>query len=193
MSVDLTVVPGFLLLLAEFAALAAVGYVVARVALRQDDVPMALAQGLVIGLALWGPHHELRALRRPRACRRGHRLGPDPRAGGGPGVGARRRGFARRRACWRGSWRPSWRSLGSRWRVGNSSPFPIRSCTWEWPARSGAGGFPPELSWSPGEPMRYHHGAQLLIGLLAPPIGPDVAFAAEVLGAYAGPALRWWW
>jgi len=53
-TVDPSAVPGFLLLLAEFAALAAVGYVVARVALRQDNEPMALAQGLVIGLALWG-------------------------------------------------------------------------------------------------------------------------------------------
>ena len=53
MTVDLTVVPG-LLLAAELAALAAVGYVVVRVALRQTDDLMALAQGLVVGLALWG-------------------------------------------------------------------------------------------------------------------------------------------
>ena len=48
-----------------------------------------------------------------------------------------------------------------------------------------AGVFPPELSWIPGDPMRYHHGVQLLFGLLTPPFGPDVAFTAEVLGAYA--------
>ena len=54
MTVDPAVVPGFLLLLAELAALAAVGYVVVRVVLRQDDVRMALAQGMVVGLALWG-------------------------------------------------------------------------------------------------------------------------------------------
>ena len=54
MTVDPAVIPGFLLLLAELAALAAVGYVVMRVALRQDDERAALAQGLVVGLALWG-------------------------------------------------------------------------------------------------------------------------------------------
>ena len=54
MTVDVGVVPGLLLLAAEFLALAAVGFVVARVALRQTDDRLALAQGLVIGLALWG-------------------------------------------------------------------------------------------------------------------------------------------
>ena len=33
--------------------------------------------------------------------------------------------------------------------------------------------------------MRYHHGIDLLAGLLAPPFGPDRAFVIEVLGAYA--------
>ena len=54
MTVDPAVIPGFLLLAAELGVLAAVGYVVVRVALRQDDERMALAQGLVVGLALWG-------------------------------------------------------------------------------------------------------------------------------------------
>ena len=54
MTVDPTVLPGLLLLAAELLALAAVGYVVARVALRQTDDRLALAQGLVIGPALWG-------------------------------------------------------------------------------------------------------------------------------------------
>ena len=54
LTVDPAVLPGLLLLLAELAALAAVGYVVVRVALRQDDERMALAQGLVVGPALWG-------------------------------------------------------------------------------------------------------------------------------------------
>ena len=53
-TVDPTVIPGLLLLAAELLALAAVGYVVARVALRQTNDLLALAQGLVIGLALWG-------------------------------------------------------------------------------------------------------------------------------------------
>ena len=54
MTVDPAVVPGLLLLALELLALAAVGYVAARVALRQSDDRLALAQGLVIGLALWG-------------------------------------------------------------------------------------------------------------------------------------------
>ena len=43
MTVDGAVVPGSLLLAAEFIALATVGYVVARVALRQRDDRAALA------------------------------------------------------------------------------------------------------------------------------------------------------
>ena len=54
MIVDPAVLPGLLLLAAELGVLAAVGFVVARVALRQTDERMALAQGLVIGPALWG-------------------------------------------------------------------------------------------------------------------------------------------
>ena len=54
MLVDPSVVPGLLLCAAELLVLAAVGYVVVRVALGQTDDLMALAQGLVVGLALWG-------------------------------------------------------------------------------------------------------------------------------------------
>ncbi|MCY4111389.1 MAG: hypothetical protein OXF96_05565, partial [Chloroflexi bacterium] len=54
MTVDPGVLAGLLLLLAELAVLAAFGYVMARVALRQTDDVMALAQGLVVGPALWG-------------------------------------------------------------------------------------------------------------------------------------------
>ena len=38
---------------------------------------------------------------------------------------------------------------------------------------------------APGAPASYHYGVDLLTGLLAPPIGPDLAFTAELLGAYA--------
>ena len=54
MTADPLVVPGLLLLALELLALASVGYLVARVALRQRAEGMALAQGLVIGPALWG-------------------------------------------------------------------------------------------------------------------------------------------
>ena len=49
MTIDPTILPGLLLLLAKFAVLAAVGYVAVRVALRQADERMALAQGLAVG------------------------------------------------------------------------------------------------------------------------------------------------
>ena len=53
-------------------------------------------------------------------------------------------------------------------------------------------------------PVRYHHGIDLLTGLLAPPFGPDLAFAIEFLGVYAWMSfalvvvtalMRWgsWW
>ena len=45
MTVDPAVIPGLLLLAAELLALAAVGYVVARVALRQTDDRLALGRG----------------------------------------------------------------------------------------------------------------------------------------------------
>ena len=47
-----------------------------------------------------------------------------------------------------------------------------------------AGGFPPELPWSPGMLVRYHYGPDLLVGLLAPPVGLDLAFVTELFGAY---------
>ena len=54
MTVDPGVIPGILILAAELVALSVIGYIVARIALRQTDDRLALAQGLVIGLALWG-------------------------------------------------------------------------------------------------------------------------------------------
>ena len=54
MTIDPAVVPGLLILAAELIALASVGFVVARVALGQSDDRVALAQGAVIGPALWG-------------------------------------------------------------------------------------------------------------------------------------------
>ena len=48
-----------------------------------------------------------------------------------------------------------------------------------------AGGFPPELPWNAGTLVRYHHATDMLVGLLTPPFGPDLAFVSELLGAYA--------
>ena len=54
MTVEPSVVPGLLFLAGELVALAAIGYVIVRVALRESDDRVALAQGLVVGPAIWG-------------------------------------------------------------------------------------------------------------------------------------------
>ena len=48
-----------------------------------------------------------------------------------------------------------------------------------------AGGFPPAFFWTPSVLANYHHGQDLLIGLLAPPVGPDLAFTTELLDAWS--------
>ena len=57
------------------------------------------------------------------------------------------------------------------------------------PATIRAGGWPPTLGWNPDLELAYHHGPDLLVGLLTPPTGPDLAFSTELLGAYAWTAL----
>ncbi len=187
MTVDPAVVPGFLLLLAELAVLAAVGFIVARVVLRQADDRLALAQGLVVGPALWGliTNFVLYAV---------------------PGLAGAAVGWGVTLSlgvilAWRG--RPawprarlaagfaalvlalSWVALASHQLVSVADPALHLGMA----AAFRAGGFPPELSWSPGAPLRYHHGVDLLIGLLAPPFGPDLAFVKELLGVYAWTSL----
>ena len=47
------------------------------------------------------------------------------------------------------------------------------------------GGFhPPVFPWNPDLPTAYHYGANLLVGFLTPPVGPDLAFVTELLSAY---------
>ena len=36
-----------------------------------------------------------------------------------------------------------------------------------------------------GQPAAYHHGVALLVALLSPPFGPDLAFVTELLSVYA--------
>ena len=184
MTVDPTVIPGLLLLAAELIALAAVGYVVVRVVLRQPDERVALAQGLVVGLALWGLMTNFvmyvvpglagaavgwsvtltlgaaLAWRAPRAIR------PRPRVAAGFAVAVLAL---------------MWAALASRQLMLIPDP-PIHLGL---AATIRAGGFPPELPWHPGTLIRYHHGTDLLVGLLTPPFGPDLAFVSELLGAYA--------
>ena len=183
MTVDSAVLPGLALFALEMLALAVVGFVVARVMLRQADDGMALAQGMVIGPALWGMVVSL-------VMHLAHGL-----AGGligwvivlAAGVGL----------AWRG--RPHlvvrprtlmgfvvaalalfWTALASRQLLG----IPDDAIHTALPATIRAGMFPPELAWNPGVPLAYHFGADLLIGLLTPPFGPDLAFVTELMGAY---------
>jgi len=182
--VDPAVVPGLLLLAAELAALAVVGYVVVRVALRQADERAALAQGLVVGPALWGliANFALYAV---------------------PGLAGAAVGWTVTLALGAAlTWRAR-RSVWPRPRVAAAFAVAVLALLWltlagrqllESPdptlhlglaAWMQAGGFPPEVPWNPVHLVRYHHGVDLLVGLLTPPIGPDLAFVQELLGAYA--------
>ena len=184
MTIDPTVIPGLLLLAAEVIALAAVGYVVARVVLRQADDRVALAQGLVVGLALWGLIVNFvmyvvpglagaivgwgvtLALGAVLAWRAPHPVRPRPRVAAGFAVAVL--------ALF-------WVALASRQLLLIPDP-PIHLGL---AAAIRAGVFPPELPWHAGALVRYHHATDLLVGLLTPPFGPDLAFVSELLGAYA--------
>ena len=182
MRVDPAVVPGLLLLATELLALAGVGYIVARLVLRQTDDCMALAQGLVIGPALWSLLVNFVLPLFPG------------RAGALAGwiiILALSIGLARRA--------PRSLRLEARSVVG----FVVAALPVFWVALAvrqllplpdtihvvlaatiQAGGSPSELPWNPGDSAPYHYGPNLLTGLLAPPVGPDLAFTIEVLGAY---------
>ena len=184
MTIDPAIVPGLLLLAAEFAVLAAVGYVVARVVLQQSDDRVALAQGLVVGLALWGVIVNFvmyvvpglagaavgwagtLALGASLAWRAPEAIRPQPRVVAGFVVAALAL---------------MWVALASR----QIMLIPDPPMHLGLAATMRAGGFPPELPWLTGTLARYHHGPDLLVGLLAPPFGPDLAFVSELLGAYA--------
>ena len=183
MTVDPAVIPGLLLLAAELAALAAIGYVVVRVALRQDDECAALAQGLVVGPTLWGLITNfvlyavpglagaavgwglLLAIGAGLAWRSSHRIRPQPRLVAGFAVAVLAL---------------LWAALASRQLMGVSHADLHLGLA----ASIRAGGFPPELPWSLGMLVRYHYGPDLLVGLLAPPVGLDLAFVTELFGAY---------
>ena len=186
--VDLDVVPGLVLLTAEFIALAAVGYLVVRIVLQQTDDLLALAQGLIVGLALWGIIVNVVLYVVP---------GQPGAAVGWTAVLAVGVALARRApSCIRP--RPRmvagflaaflvilWAAMASRQLLGVQ----------DWSIQLGlaaamqAGVFPPELPWNPGTPVRYHHGPSLLVGLLSPPFGPDLAFVSELLDAYGWTSL----
>ena len=188
MTVDPTVIPGLLLLALELLALAAVGYVVARVALRQSNDLLALAQGMVIGPALWGLTVNFVMYLSP--------------------------GLAGALATWvvvlALAALLAWRSPAVlRLPLRTVAGFAVVALVLFWIALAvrqtllipdfeihlglaasiRAGGFPPALPWSPGQPAPYHYGVDMLIGLLTPPFGPDLAFVTELLGGYVWTSL----
>ena len=188
MTVDPAVMPGLLLLAAELAALAAVGYVVVRVALRQTDARAALAQGLVVGPALWGLITNFVVYAVPGLA--GAAVGWGVTLVLGTVLAWRGRGSVWPRPHVAAAFAVAvlallWLTLASRQLLESPDPtLHLGLSAW-----IRAGGFPPEAPWNPGSPVRYHHGADLLVGLLTPPIGPDLAFVQELLGAYAWTAL----
>ena len=184
MTVDPSVLPGLLLLALELLALAAVGYVVARVALRQRDDLAALAQGMVIGPALWG-------------------LGVNFVLYAVPGMGGALVGWGAVLALGAALARRAPRTI--RLPARRLAGFTAAALAIFWvmlaarqllkipdpeihlglAANIRAGGWPPTTPWNPDMPVYYHHGVDLLIGLLAPPAGPNPVFVTELIGAYA--------
>ncbi len=160
----------------------------ARVALRQTDDRLALAQGLVIGLALWGLIVNfvlhifpglagalagwivVLGLGAGLAWRQRHDLSVAPRTIAGFGLAVT--------AIF-------WVALASRQLL----IIPDEVLHTMVPATIRAGGWPPTLGWNPDLELAYHHGPDLLVGLLTPPTGPDLAFTTEILGAYVWTAL----
>ena len=188
MTVDLRVIPGLVFLAVGLLVLAAVGYVVARVALRQSDDRLALAQGLVIGPALWGLSVNFLLHLFPGMA--GALAGWVVVLGLGGGLAWRQRqalripprtlaGFGLAGAA------IFWIALASRQLL----IIPDEILHTMLPATIRAGGWPPTLGWNPDLELAYHHGPDLLVGLLTPPTGPDLAFSTELLGAYAWTAL----
>ena len=183
MTFDPGVIPGLLILAAELLALAAVGYVVARVALRQTDDRLALAQGLVIGLALWGlvVNFLLHVFPGMAGALAGWivvlvlGVGLAWRGRADLGIPARTlAGFGLAGAA------TFWIALASRQLL----IIPDEVIHTSLAATIRAGGWPPTLAWNPNFDLAYHHGVDLLVALLTPPTGPDFAFTTELLGAY---------
>ena len=175
--------PGLLLLVLELLVLTAVGYIVARLALRQSDDLMALAQGMLIGPALWGivanfilhlvpgrggalvSWMTLLALAIGLAWRSPRLLRPKILDAIGLATVALS---------------IFWAMLAARQLLHITDAENHLGLA----AYIGEGGWPPIFSYNPGQPLLYHYGADLLIGLLAPPVGPDLPFTTEFLGAY---------
>lgn len=188
MTVDPAGLPGLVLLWLELVVLAGVGFVVARVGLRQTDDRQALAQGLVIGLALWGLIANFVLYVLP--------------------------GLAGASVAWAAvlvlgallAWRSPrvirlplrtvagflvaahvlfWVALASRQLISITDPDIHLGLA----AVIRAGVWPPTLPWNPDHHVYYHYGMDLLVGLLTPPFGLGPVFMIELLGAYVWTSL----
>ena len=162
-----------------------VGFAVSRVLLRQSDDLLALAQGMAVGLALWGL---IANFAMHLAAWNGGRPSP-------PGLSQ----SCASESGWLGA---HLRAL--RVPMSTAATFFATALLIFLLALAGrqllsiaddeihhglaasirAGGFPPVLPWNPGQPAPYHYAIDMLVGLLMPPSGPDLAFVNELLGAY---------
>ena len=183
MTVDLTILPGLLLLALELFALAAVGFIVARVALRQADDRMALAQGMVIGPAVWGLTVNFILFLVPG--RAGAIVGwvvvlalafcltkKAPKT-----LLARPRTVAGIVAATLALF---WVILAARQLMKIPDPGIHLGLS----SYIQAGGWPPSTPWNPDFRVHYHHGVDMLIGLLAPPFGPNLVLVTEFFSTY---------
>ena len=183
MTVDLTILPGLLLLALELLALAAFGFIVARVALRQADDRMALAQGMVIGPAIWAVTVNFVLFLVPGLAGAivgwvvvlGLAFGLIKKAPQTPIVSAPTiTGFlAATLAIF-------WMMLAARQLL----KIPDAGIHLGLASYIRAGGWPPATPWNPDFRVYYHHGVDLLIGLLAPPMGPNFVLVTELLSAF---------
>lgn len=183
MSVDVLILSGLALFVLEIVALAVVGYVVARTLLRQQNELMALVQGLAIGPAVWGL--TVTFLLRVLPGMAGALAGWVVVLSVGVGLAWRARASLRVSSRTVVAFAAAalglfWIALASRQLLG----IPDDAIHTALPATIRAGMYPPELAWNPGVVLAYHFGADLLIGLLTPPMGPDLAFVTELMGAY---------
>ncbi len=185
---DPLLAPGLVILALELLALATVGYVVARVALRHAHHDMALAQGLVIGPALWGVIVSFVLHVLPGMA--GALVGWTIVLALGAGLAWRARKVLRAplraiAAIGLAGAAVFWIALAGRQLL----TIPDPEIHLELAAAIRAGAWPPALPWNPWLPVFYHYGVDLLIGLLAPPFGPDMGLVTELVGAYTWTAL----
>ena len=188
MTVDPTALPGLALLAAELLALAAIGFVLARVCLGRADDRMALAQGLVIGPAIWGLL--VNFLLHPLPGRAGALAGW--LLLGLLSLFLMRGRYSSLRNSWRtyaGFAAAALATFGVALAARQTLIVPDAHIRLGLTAPIQAGVWPPVMPWSPWQPIPYHYGTELLVAMLAPPAGPDLVLTAEILDAYAWTSL----